>query len=394
LKGVTNLLKNREQEIMGEDLLLQEKWMKQNEELKFLKEKKEKEFLENEEMEKFQLISDEVNRRMKTLQIERQQKLLEIERSRAIRLAKEQAEDAMETAEKSALFLKKQELLQQSLGQEGVGYKIEDQLKDTIHFIERENENLYNLEKIHSMKNQELKQQYLNANLKKETANKMMKSHLGRQEDDEDEDQLRVQADFLQKISMNSLGKGPLNNNSNDRPQWMKAPSEIPAPSNDIGLGYGYGVSEPQKNKKSDNNQQQKKKTVNIVTDADEQRMTIGRTASSSSNASSSQKQHQINNNIKKSSSASISSSSAPQFKPAPASVPTGQQQQPQQSERERERKPTTSSSSAPRFKRMESLEEEEEESVHPFSLSKDNDDIYGTARSDLRLPIDEAIER
>lgn len=103
-------MKNKEEELTAETVILQEKWKRQDDELRAQRERKQQELLEREELDRMALIQEEIAQKMQRLQLNRDAKLLEIERLRAVRLAQAQADDANEAAERAAMFVKKQQL--------------------------------------------------------------------------------------------------------------------------------------------------------------------------------------------------------------------------------------------------------------------------------------------
>ncbi len=103
-------IRGKEDEFESKNLLLQESWQKQDEEMRMqraMRTERSRNFVQTEELDR---LHDEMSTRLQKLHLAREAKILEIERARAVRLAKEQAEEALEASERSALLLKKQEL--------------------------------------------------------------------------------------------------------------------------------------------------------------------------------------------------------------------------------------------------------------------------------------------
>lgn len=123
MKSVAGLVMHKEEELGVQDRLTYERWKKEDEELRMQREIRQKTMQEQMELDHLNHLQEEVNLRMQKLQVEREAKLLEIERVRSIRLAQEQASEALESAERSALLLKKQQLLAnwQHRGDNGMG---------------------------------------------------------------------------------------------------------------------------------------------------------------------------------------------------------------------------------------------------------------------------------
>jgi hypothetical protein len=103
-------MRGKEEEFESQNTLLQETWQKQDDEIRQqrnIRAERAKSFVQNEELDR---LHDEMTTRMQRLHLAREAKVLDIERSRALRLAKEQTEEALEASERSTLLLKKHEL--------------------------------------------------------------------------------------------------------------------------------------------------------------------------------------------------------------------------------------------------------------------------------------------
>lgn len=94
-----------------QDRILYEKWQKQDTEKRLQRDHRQQELQEQVELSALDNIQQEIELKMKRLQMEREAKLMEVERLRSMRLAKEQSSEALESAERAALLLKKQQLL-------------------------------------------------------------------------------------------------------------------------------------------------------------------------------------------------------------------------------------------------------------------------------------------
>lgn len=102
---------HKEEELTVQDRVLYEKWQKQDIEQRLSREQRQQELQEQVELSALDNIQQEIEWKMKRLAMEREAKLLEVERMRSMRLAKEQSAEALESAERAALLLKKQQLL-------------------------------------------------------------------------------------------------------------------------------------------------------------------------------------------------------------------------------------------------------------------------------------------
>lgn len=83
------------------DAVLHERWKRQDEELKLERDLRAQQLKALGDEERLAALQSETTIRMQRLQLEREAKVVEMERARAMRIAKEQAEEAMESAERS-----------------------------------------------------------------------------------------------------------------------------------------------------------------------------------------------------------------------------------------------------------------------------------------------------
>jgi hypothetical protein len=102
--------------------------------------------------------------------------VIEIERVRALRLAKEQAEEALEAAERSSIVLRKHELLNASeqsaiLSEQSVK-QAEAKLLETVGMIQTESQKLLDAERVHTLRQNKARMQARQAQLRQEWAEK------------------------------------------------------------------------------------------------------------------------------------------------------------------------------------------------------------------------------
>lgn len=158
------------------DALVNEKWKKQDDEARLQRElrlSQAKAFDDEDAMARMQ---EELQTRMTRLQMDREAKIIEIERARAVRLAKEQAEEAIEAQERASLLLRKQAVLidteQSSLLGMHSAQAAEAKMLHTVTLIREESSRLIDAERVHALKNSKARQDARQAQLRKEWAEK------------------------------------------------------------------------------------------------------------------------------------------------------------------------------------------------------------------------------
>lgn len=201
LKSVSGLMQAKEQELAAHDLNLQEKWRRQDDERRMLREHRQRELQEREEVDRMGLLQEEIAQRMHRLQLERESKLLEIERVRAVRLAKEQSDEALEAAERAAMFAKKQELLDIATA-EANNQPSSSRPTDMQQQVETEMNRLIDAEKASALREMKARQQTRHAQIQREAANQMAVNLT--QEKLLDQNVFRPQAAMLQSMGMSS----------------------------------------------------------------------------------------------------------------------------------------------------------------------------------------------
>jgi hypothetical protein len=109
VKAVEKSVEQKELELAARDRVLSEALRKQEEEAELRREDRRRraEFLREEEG--LARVHDEATGRLQKLMLSREADALELERQRALRIAKEQADEALEAAQRSKLLLQKQE---------------------------------------------------------------------------------------------------------------------------------------------------------------------------------------------------------------------------------------------------------------------------------------------
>lgn len=183
LKSLSSAVKAKEQELDAKDALLSEAWRRQDEESARSRRERAlraKEMLEEEVLGGLQ---DEMQARMRKLVMEREAKLVEVERTRAVRLAKERTDEAIEAAERSGLLMQKQELAaatEKAAQLAAAGHKMtQDMLMVTVDRIRDEAGRLVEAERVHAMRQNKARLAAQSANMEREWAEKQTKLMVG-----------------------------------------------------------------------------------------------------------------------------------------------------------------------------------------------------------------------
>lgn len=120
--AVEKTLVDKEKELAVRDKLLAEHQRRQVEDAELRREQRRRQAEFQQEEESLIKVHDDMTAKMQKLMLARETDLLELERQRALRIAKEQADEALEAAERSQLLLKRQEaaILDQSRAQAAI----------------------------------------------------------------------------------------------------------------------------------------------------------------------------------------------------------------------------------------------------------------------------------
>ena len=183
LKSLSSAVKAKEQELDAKDAVLTEAWRRQDEESARSRRERAlraKEMLEEEVLGGLQ---DAMQARMRKLVMEREAKLVEVERARAVRLAKERTDEALEAAERSGLLMQKQELAaatEKAAQLAAAGHKMtQDMLMVTADRIRDEAGRLVEAERVHAMRQNKARLAAQSANMEREWAEKQTKLMVG-----------------------------------------------------------------------------------------------------------------------------------------------------------------------------------------------------------------------
>jgi creatinine amidohydrolase/Fe(II)-dependent formamide hydrolase-like protein len=110
MSTLSTTLQNTEKELDAKSSLVAEAWKKQDEEARQKRQLRTQQIKSDLESETFTKLQAEIMQRMQRLQLARDAKVMEVERSRAVRLAREQADEAVEVAERAQILKQKAEL--------------------------------------------------------------------------------------------------------------------------------------------------------------------------------------------------------------------------------------------------------------------------------------------
>jgi len=177
--GLDNVFKSKEDEMEAKNAILAEEWRIQDEMMKQRALERDEHLRQEAQQSKYNDLQLEMNDRLQKLYLARQAKIMEVERGRAMRLAKEQADESITVAERSALLLQKQELAasaeQDAIFSEKSIQQAQDRLLSSIDTIRDEGERLVEAERVFALKQQQARQRAKVAQLRKEWAEKQGK---------------------------------------------------------------------------------------------------------------------------------------------------------------------------------------------------------------------------
>jgi len=169
-------LKSREDELASKDAVLDQQWKKEDDQQRLRREQRMKELKAMDDHSRMTVVQEDISTRMQRLELERDAKIVEIERSRALRLAKEQAEEALESAERSAMALRQHnmhnEQEQLSKIREDSVHQAGHHLMDTVRMMETESRKLLEAERVHILRQNKARAQARQAKLREEWAEK------------------------------------------------------------------------------------------------------------------------------------------------------------------------------------------------------------------------------
>ena len=176
IKALGNALRDKEQELDALDAVQAEEWKRQDEELgrrRAERAKRAEQLLEEEALGSLQ---DDLAARMQRLALEREARLLEMERARAVRIAREQTDEALEAAERSALLMQKHELAlttEKAAQLASAGHRMtHDLLLKTAGHIREESSRLVEAERVYVARQQRARVAARGATLEREWAEK------------------------------------------------------------------------------------------------------------------------------------------------------------------------------------------------------------------------------
>jgi len=163
ITGLQQALKAKEEELEARDKILQEKWTLEDEELRVQRALREAHARGQVEDEILTKLHEDMASRLQKLHLEREAKIIEVERTRAIRLAKEHAQEAVASSQRSLLNLHKHEYAaireQEALLAERSSKTAQEKILKTVEMIRKESDKILESERTHLMKYATVRQQ-------------------------------------------------------------------------------------------------------------------------------------------------------------------------------------------------------------------------------------------
>ena len=174
-------MEGRELEMQSKVAMLSEAWRSQDELDEQKRAMREKSIQENADRESFKAVQDSLMDKMQELQMSREQKIMEIERQRAIRMAREQADEAEDIANRARKAHQKSNELQLKAAKADImeeGLKATQKyIEQTINMIREEGQKLIDDEKLYLQEQMKKEEEMRSAELRQEWA-KMKADHL------------------------------------------------------------------------------------------------------------------------------------------------------------------------------------------------------------------------
>eukprot|EP01038_Epipyxis_sp_PR26KG_P005019 gene5019-7007_t len=156
VKNVSTAVRNKEEELRIKESIQQIKWKREDDELRLKRSIRENELKAMEERDRLAEIHEKMLMNTRLLQQEREAKILTIERSRAIRIAKEESEEALESAQRSAILLRNNDIALQAEREAQLlaneTKETDKQLLATVHNIRKESASLIDAERVQLIK--------------------------------------------------------------------------------------------------------------------------------------------------------------------------------------------------------------------------------------------------
>lgn len=163
ISGLQQALKAKEEELDARDKLLQEKWTLEDEELRVQRALREAHARGQVEDEILIKLHEEMASRLQKLHLARESKIIEVERTRSIRLAKEHAQEAVASSQRSLLNLHKHEYAaireQEAILAERSSKSAQEKILKTVDMIRKESEKILESERAHLMNYASVRQQ-------------------------------------------------------------------------------------------------------------------------------------------------------------------------------------------------------------------------------------------
>ena len=174
MQSLSETMRSKEQELEQRFNLKTEQWKREDDVMRTRREARVEAARSEVNKEGYERLQGEMLQKLQRLELEREAKILENERTRAVRLATETADEAVEAAERSEMLLQKQEAVRASenvaaLTEKGI-HKIQKNLLETVSLIKTEGERLVEAERVHILKRNQTRLNAKNAEIRKEWA--------------------------------------------------------------------------------------------------------------------------------------------------------------------------------------------------------------------------------
>jgi hypothetical protein len=176
VKGMAGMLKSKEGDIAAGDATVQERWRKEDDDLRAARQMRMDQLRRMEEDDKLVVLQLDMDQRLQRLQADRDAKIREIERARAVRMAKEAADEALEAAARSAAALRRQEIetvaQRKAVLSTQAAVSLEEKLVGAVNAVNAESSRLIDAERVYRLKEAQAQRAAREAQLQEEWTKK------------------------------------------------------------------------------------------------------------------------------------------------------------------------------------------------------------------------------
>lgn len=275
MRTLKSEFRSKEEELELRDLVLKQKWLKEDEQLKLQRDLRSEKLNQMYDEQKMAAVHEEMQKRLQRLYLEREAKIIEVERGRAARIAKEQAEEAMESSKRSFFLQKKTELSEASIKAAAIAEtglnQAESTLMITIEEMREESNQILERERLLAKRQQEIDGKATEARVRQEwtrslqsqledvvetEANLQLAAMQLRRSEFRGDDNPVMKNDKQKDYDVAEISNQILQDNRDRRstaearyspkPKWTAVPVDIPDPNRGR---VGYGISDFSKSK-------------------------------------------------------------------------------------------------------------------------------------------------